>query len=121
MKKILLTLLGLVMVTSLWADEVDNTLVVKLKNGAETTFVLKDKPNVTFEGTDLKVVTEKETVAFALSDVLRFTYIKKNPSGIDEKVVDPTEVGYKDGVLVISQFAASAHCSSFRDLSPESL
>ena len=108
MKKILLTILGLVMVTSLWADEVDNTLVVKLKNGAETTFVLKDKPNVTFEGTDLKVVTEKETVAFALSDVLRFTYIKKNPSGIDEKVVDPTEVGYKDGVLVISQLKQGA-------------
>lgn len=108
MKKILLTLLGLVMVTSLWADEVENTLVVKTKNGAETAFILKDKPNVTFEGTDLKVVTEKETVTFALSDVLRFTYIKKDPSGIDEKAVDPTEVGYKDGVLVISQLKQGA-------------
>ena len=91
-----------------WADKAENTLVVKTKNGAETAIILKDKPNVTFEGTDLKVVTEKETVTFALSDVLRFTYIKKDPSGIDEKAVDPTEVGYKDGVLVISQLKQGA-------------
>jgi len=45
-----------------------NTLVVKLKNGAETAFFLKDQPNVTFEGTNLKVVSQKETVTFALSE-----------------------------------------------------
>jgi hypothetical protein len=85
-----------------------NTLVVKLKNGAETTFFLKDKPNVTFEGTDLKVVSNKETVTFALSDVLRFTYVKKDASGIDETVVDPTEVSYDGSVLVISQLKQGA-------------
>ena len=80
-----------------------NTLVVTLKNGAETAFFLKDQPNVTFEGANLKVVSQKETVTFTLSDVLRFTYVKKDPSGIDETVVDPTEVSFEGGVLVISQ------------------
>ena len=85
-----------------------NTLVVKMKNGAETAFFLKDKPNVTFEGTNLKVVSEKTTTTFALADVLRFTYVKRDPSGIDEQIVDPTEISYEDGVLVISQIKAGA-------------
>ena len=85
-----------------------NTLVVKMKNGAETAFFLKDKPNVTFEGTNLKVVSEKTTTTFALADVLRFTYVKRDPSGINEQIVDPTEISYEDGVLVISQIKAGA-------------
>ena len=85
-----------------------NTLVVKMKNGAETAFFLKDKPNVTFEGTNLKVVSEKTTTSFALADVLRFTYVKRDPSGIDQQVINPTEISYEDGVLVISQIKAGA-------------
>ena len=103
----LLLLMLLALPIGMLADS-QNTLVVTLKNSAETTFFLKDKPNVTFEGTDLKVVSDKETVTFALSDVLRFTYVKKDPSGIDETVTDPTEVSYEGGVLVISQLKQGA-------------
>ena len=103
MKRLQLLLLMLLALPIGMLADSQNTLMVKLKNGAETTFFLKDKPNVTFEGTDLKVVSNKETVTFALSDVLRFTYVKKDASGIDETVVDPTEVSYDGGVLVISQ------------------
>ena len=103
MKKLQLLLFMLLALPIGMLADSQNTLVVKLKNGAETAFFLKDKPNVTFEGTDLKVVSDKETVTFALSDILRFTYGKKDPSGIDEMVVDPTGVSYEDGVLVISQ------------------
>ena len=85
-----------------------NTLVVTMKNGAETAFFLKDKPNVTFEGSNLKVVSEKTTTTFALADVLRFTYVKRDPSGIDQQVINPTEISYEDGVLVISQIKAGA-------------
>lgn len=102
MKKLqLLLLMLLALPIGMLADSL-NTLVVVLKNGSETAFFLKDKPNVTFEGTNLKVASDKETVTFALSDVLRFTYVKKDPTGIDETVVDPTKVSYEDGVLVIS-------------------
>ena len=85
-----------------------NTLVVKMKNGAETTFFLIDKPKVTFEGTDLKVVSDKTTATFTLADVLRFYYEKKDAVGIDEQIVDPTEISYKDGVLIISQIKAGS-------------
>ena len=108
MKRLQLLLLMLLALPIAMLADSQNTLVVKLKNGAETAFFLKDQPNVTFEGTNLKVVSQKETVTFALSDVLRFTYVKKDASGIDETVVDPTEVSYDGGVLVISQLKQGA-------------
>ena len=108
MKKLQLLLFMLLALPIGMLADSQNTLVVKLKNGAETAFFLKDQPNVTFEGTNLKVVSQKETVTFALSDVLRFTYVKKDPSGIDEMAVDPTEVSYEGGVLVISQLKQGA-------------
>ena len=108
MKKLLfLLILLLALPIGMLADN-QNTLIVKTKDGAQTTFVLQDKPRVTFEGTDLKVVSEKETVAFALADVLRFEYVKKDALGIDEDVVDPTGVSYQGGVLVISQLRQGA-------------
>ena len=103
----LLLLLLLAWPIGVLADNL-NTLVVTMKNGAETAFFLKDKPNVTFEGTNLKVVSEKATTSFALADVLRFTYVKRDPSGIDQQVINPTEISYEDGVLVISQIKAGA-------------
>ena len=103
----LLLLLLLALPMGMLADNL-NTLVVTMKNGAETAFFLKDKPNVTFEGTNLKVVSEKTTTSFALADVLRFTYVKRDPSGINEQIVDPTEISYEDGVLVISQIKAGS-------------
>ena len=108
MKRLQLLLLMLIALpVGLLADNL-NTLIVMMKNGTETAFFLKDKPNVTFEGANLKVVSEKTTTTFALSDVLRFTYVKKDPMGIDEQMIDPTEINYKDGVLVISQIKAGA-------------
>lgn len=108
MKKLLfLLILLLALPIGMLADN-QNTLIVKTKDGAQTAFVLQDKPRVTFEGTDLKVVSDKETVAFALADVLRFEYVKKDALGIDEDVVDPTGVSYQGGVLVISQLRQGA-------------
>jgi hypothetical protein len=108
MKKLLLLLLMLLALPIGMLADNQNTLIVKTKDGAQTTFVLQDKPRVTFEGTDLKVVSDKETVAFALADVLRFEYVKKDALGIDEDVVDPTGVSYQGGVLVISQLRQGA-------------
>lgn len=94
------------------ADQVE-TLIVTLKNGAQTAFFLKDKPQVKFEGTDLKVTSDAGNATFALADVLRFTYDKKDPSGINETVIDPTGVSFKDDILVISQLKANATVSIY--------
>lgn len=85
------------------AGDLLSTLIVQTKSGTEMAFFLKDKPRVTFEGTYLKVISSVGDVTFALSDVLRFTYSKKDPAGINEKVDEKTGVIVQDDVLVISQ------------------
>jgi hypothetical protein len=91
----------------MYADQVE-TLIVTLKNGSQTAFFLKDKPQVTFEGTDLKVTSEAGITTFALADVLRFNYEKKDLSGINETVTDRTGVTFEGDILVISQLKANA-------------
>ena len=89
------------------------TLVVKLKNGSETAFFLKDKPQVKFEGTNLKVTSSAGDATFALADVLQFTYDKRDTSGINETVTEPTGVIFKDDVLVVSQLKVNAVVSVY--------
>lgn len=111
-QRLLLLMLLTAMCVRMQADQVE-TLIVTLKNGAQTAFFLKDKPQVKFEGTDLKVTSDAGNATFALADVLRFTYDKKDPSGINETVIDPTGVSFKDDILVISQLKANATVSIY--------
>lgn len=89
------------------------TLIVKLKNGSETAFFLKDKPQVKFEGANLIVTSSAGDTTFALADVLRFTYDKRDASGINETVTEPTGVFFKDDVLVVSQLKVNALVSVY--------
>lgn len=81
------------------------TLVVTTKGGAKTEFLLTEKPYVKFEGTNLRITSTKADFTFALADVVNFTYINTDPSGITEfaKTDDPTEISYQEGTLVLSQ------------------
>ncbi len=106
MKRLLLLMLLAGSYITMQADQVQ-TLIVQLKNGSQTAFFLKDKPQVKFEGTNLKVTSTVGDTSFALSDVLRFTYAKKDPTGISETVTDPTGVNFQGDVLVISQLKAN--------------
>ena len=87
------------------------TLVVLTKNGAKTEFVLKDRPLVKFEGKSLRVTSDRADVTFALADVVNFTYVNNDPSGINELLADDdsqTELSYQDGTLVLSQLRQGA-------------
>lgn len=75
MKRFLLLMLLTVSYSAMQADQIQ-TLIVQLKNGSQTAFFLKDKPQVTFDGPNLKVTSTAGDTSFALSDVLRFTYAK---------------------------------------------
>jgi hypothetical protein len=106
----ILSLLFAFAVTSVWAADKQNTLIVLTKNNVMHQFVLADKPKVTFEGNQLKVTCEKASASasFNLSDIIRFTYECKNASGIDELTVDPAEISMEGGTLVISQMKANS-------------
>lgn len=112
MKRLLLLMLLAGSYITMQADQVQ-TLIVQLKNGSQTAFFLKDKPQVKFDGTNLKVTSTVGDTSFALSDVLRFTYAKKDPTGISETVTDPTGVNFQGDVLVISQLKANDDVSVY--------
>ena len=106
---LLLTLL-LVLPVAVQADQL-NTLVVLTKDNVQHQFVIAEtKPEVTFEGNSLKVTCAKPdaSVTFDLKDIVRFTYVKQDDSGINELVEDPAAVTFDGGVLVISQLKANA-------------
>ena len=106
----ILSLLFAFAVTSVWAADKQNTLIVLTKNNVMHQFVLADKPKVTFEGNQLKVTCEKASASasFNLSDIIRFTYEGKDAAGIDELTVDPAEISMEGGTLVISQMKANS-------------
>ena len=84
------------------------TLVVLTKDNKQHEFRLAgNRPQVKFEGTSLRVIiSSKSEAEFAISDIIRFSYTNRDPSGIDDLTIDynPTEIGFQeDGVLVISQ------------------
>ncbi len=95
------------------AADKKNALIVLTKDKVQHQFLLSDKPNVTFEGKNLKVKYAKTSATFALSDVIRFTYKKVDPTGIDEPVAEPTELGFEDGFLVISNIKAGTAVSVY--------
>lgn len=111
--KVKFTLLSLLLafaVTSMWAADKQNTLIVLTKDNVLHQFVLADKPTVTFEGTQLKVTCEKASASasFNLADVIRFTYDGKSAAGIDVMTVDPAAISMEEGTLVISQMKANS-------------
>lgn len=106
-KKKLITLLAFLLMLPLMGMQAATpviTLIVLTKDKAEHYFALSDKPQVSFSGKNLKVTCSKKSASatFKLADVVRFTYKKIDPTGIDELVEDPATLNFDDGVLVIS-------------------
>ena len=85
-----------------------NYLVVETKNHVLTTYMLAERPQVRFEGANLRVVSAKADVTYRLSDILRFTYEKRSVTGVSELQAEPAAVDYEDGELVISGLKAGA-------------
>jgi len=107
---ITLSLLFTFAVSAMWAEGKVATLVVLTKDNVKHQIVLGDKPQVTFEGTSLKVTCEKasSSATFNLADVIRFTYEGLDTSGINELTDEPMGVNYQDGTLIISQLKKGA-------------
>ena len=85
-----------------------NFLVVETKDHVQTTYMLAEKPEVRFEGLNLRVVSAKADVTYKLADILRFTYEKRSVTGVSELRDNPAAVDYQDGQLVISGIKAGA-------------
>ncbi len=111
MKKLLQTTLLLLalLMSAVPLSAADNpvTLVVLTRDNAQHMFVLADKPEVTFEGTDLVVTCVNSTTTFALPDVIRFTYLNATDA-VEEINKDETQVNFRDGMIVVNGLKANA-------------
>lgn len=83
-------------------------LVVETKDHVKTTYMLARKPEVTFEGNDLRIVSWDADVTYNLADILRFTYETQSVTGVSELRDEQAAVNYEDGQLVISGIKAGA-------------
>lgn len=83
-----------------------NFLVVETKDHVQTTYMLAEKPEVRFEGLNLRVVSAKADVTYKLLDILRFTYEKRSVTGVNELRDAQAAVDYEDGELIISGIKA---------------
>lgn len=70
--KTLLTLLALLFSTAVMAQ---HELIIELNNGSTHSFVLADKPVVTFEGSKIKVVSSRLSLEKERSEVKDFHFV----------------------------------------------
>ena len=109
-KKLFLTLLLLLLVAFKASAAADNTvLVVELRDGSTTNFLLADKPKITFTAQQMNIVSESFSMEFDRSDVKNFHFVKdvatsvETPVKPDAKVADNTLMlsGIDDGTAIV--------------------
>lgn len=68
---------------SSWAEDI-NALMLHLSSGKQVVCLLDEKPIVKFSGDDLVLTTHMNEVSYNSADVLKFTYLYVDPSGISQ-------------------------------------
>lgn len=83
MKRILLSFLVAILALSSWAEDI-NAMMLHLASGKQVVCLLDEKPIVTFSGDELVLTTHMNEVSYQSADVLKFTYLYVDPSGINQ-------------------------------------
>lgn len=95
---LLLSLLLTIGATALWAqDNTTQRLVVWLKGGQKVYHDLTDKPETMFSEGMLWLKTDKVSVSYPLTDVLRYTFEGVGTTGIVSPTMRPGEVRFLQG------------------------
>lgn len=81
-KKLLVIAVAAFLMGQVVQAEERNALVVHLKDGTSTTFLLDDEPRATFSNGALKVVSSSLSMEFPREEVLRFTYGYSDAKGM---------------------------------------
>ena len=89
------------------------SLIILFKDKTTQAFELADQPLITIAGTDLKVSARNADVTIPLSDIVRYTFQKRNTTGITETEQNAETVDYRDGVLTLSGLKAGSTVSLY--------
>lgn len=92
----ILLLLWLLCMNGVMAIEKGSVLVLLLKNGDIQTFFLKDKPDVTFEGENLKLSSINDTVVYPRAMIDNFHFV-------DASIIDNIEQVEKNELRIVHQ------------------
>ena len=113
MKRLQLMLLALIAALAIHADTV-TSLVIQLKDGSTSRFELATKPQVTIDGTNFKLHSDKTDAQIELSTIQRYWFETHDASGITEQGQDQSAIAYEAGTLVLSGLKAgtTAHVYS---------
>ncbi len=83
MKNLLLSLLLLTFSALTFAQKKD-VLGIFMKDGTSVYFLLEEKPLITFENTDVKVVSSADEAVLERSQVDRFEFVNEIPTAIED-------------------------------------
>lgn len=82
----------------------DNVLTINLANSEQVSCDFQDKPVITYEKKNVVITTTKETLAFAMADVVNMKYTTTT-TGIDN-VASKMNIAINAGMLTVSGLAA---------------
>lgn len=83
MKKLLLLLMLFSCSVTMFAEGKD-VLGVMMKDGTSVYFLLAEKPLITFQNDEMKIVSEKDEATMKRALVDRFEFVAKVPTGIED-------------------------------------
>lgn len=95
MKRSLLTLLVFFCSICIWA-KVGPGVQLHFVSGEKITVLLEEEPLFTFDGDDVVITTTKRVVRCASGELLKFTHVNLDKSGIDDVEADDTRVYFTD-------------------------
>ena len=95
MKKIVVLLFGIILSSVIYAQE-KNVLVIRLTDGGTHTFILSEKPVVTFPDGNV-VVNGSASTTYTRSEVEKFSFEYIDPNGIESISKDNVIFYYVDG------------------------
>ena len=98
MKKKMLTLLLLAGPMLAWAE--GSALLVTLKDGSQTGYILSQKPQVTFSGTALSITTAEVSTDYERADIYSFTFVPESQlTSIRRQSEQNSVIEYRDGTV----------------------
>lgn len=82
-----------------------NVLTINLANSEQVSCDFQDKPVITYEKKNVVIATTKETLTFAMADVVNMKYTTPTTTGIDN-VASKMNIAINAGMLTVSGLAA---------------
>lgn len=85
---------------SSFAEDV-NAMMLHLASGKQVICMLDEKPVVTFGGDELILTTHMNKVSYQSTDVVKFTYLRIDPTGISQAGMAQNMFSFNENTLSI--------------------